>query len=197
MSNTRVKKLVILSMLGSIAYVLMLLNFPFPGLPPFLKIDFSDIPALIAALIFGPLAGIIVELIKNMLDFVMTGSPTGVPVGHLANLAAGILFILPTYYVYELLKKTKRGMTFGLITGTVVMAAFMSILNYYVILPAYTIFAGATALSGAETRQMITTAILPFNIVKGILITVVFMLLFVRLQTWINKQSIYKKYKSA
>ena len=44
-------------MLSSIAYLLMMLDFPFPGLPPFLKIDFSDVPALIAAIIFGPIAG--------------------------------------------------------------------------------------------------------------------------------------------
>ena len=191
MKTNKVKKMVTLAMLGSVSYLLMLLNFPFPGLPPFLKVDFSDIPALIAALIFGPLGAIIVEFLKNLLDWVMTGSQTGVPVGHLANFVAGILFILPTYYVY-LKVSSKKGMTFGLLAGTVSMAVVMSVLNYYIILPAYTIFMGWSAMSGPETRQMVTTAILPFNLVKGVLMTFVFLLLFAKLQTWINKQTVYK-----
>lgn len=191
MKNNKVRKLVSLAMLGSISYVLMLLNFPFPGFPTFLMIDFSDIPALIAVLIFGPVAGIIVEFIKNLLDYVMTGSQTGVPVGHIANFIAGVLFILPTYFVYKKLN-TGKGMTFGLITGTLTMAVLMSILNYYLILPAYTIFMGSDAMSAEQARQFVATAILPFNILKGILITAVFMLLFVRLRPWINKQTTLK-----
>ncbi len=67
----KVKKLVVISMLSSIAFVLMLLNFPFPGLPDYLKIDFSDVPAIIAILIYGPLAGIAVEAIKNVLQYII------------------------------------------------------------------------------------------------------------------------------
>jgi riboflavin transporter FmnP len=183
-----VKKLVIVSVLGSISYLLMLLDFPFPGFPPFLKIDFSDIPALIAALIFGPMAGIVVELIKNAMDFVMTGSPTGVPVGHIANLVAGILFVLPTYFIFKKMD-SKYGMTVGLITGVLSMTIIMSLLNYFVFLPAYTIFMGADAMSGPEARQYITFAILPFNLLKGILMAVLFSLLYSRMKTWINKQT--------
>ncbi|MDQ0219025.1 ECF transporter S component [Peribacillus cavernae] len=191
MKTTNVRKLVSLAMLGSVSYVLMLLNFPFPGFPTFLMIDFSEIPALIAALLFGPMAAIIVELIKNLLDYVMTGSQTGVPVGHIANFTAGVLFVLPTYFIYKKLS-SRKGMTFGLIAGTLIMAVLMSVLNYYLILPAYTLFMGWDAMSGPQVRQFATTAILPFNILKGTLITAVFMLLFIRLQPWINKQSIYK-----
>ncbi|MFJ7637050.1 ECF transporter S component [Peribacillus sp. NPDC097206] len=189
MKSNKVKKMVTLAMLGSLSYLLMLLNFPFPGFPPFLNIDFSDIPALMAALIFGPLAGVLVEFLKNLLDMVMTGSDTGVPVGHISNFIAGVLFILPTYYVYKKIS-SKKGMTFALLAGTVSMALIMSVLNYYVFLPAYTFFMGWDAMTAPESRQFITAAILPFNIIKGVLITSVFMLLFVKLQTWINKTSI-------
>lgn len=187
MKKINIKALVSIGMLSSISYVLMLLNFPIPPFPQFLMIDFSDIPALIAALIFGPVAGILVEMFKNILDYFMTGSATGVPVGHIANFIAGILFVLPTYYVYNKLK-TKKGMTFALVGGTIIMAVFMSVLNYFVILPSYTFFLNAPAMSAPEMRTMIVTAILPFNIVKGLFITVVFMLLFARMNTWISKQ---------
>ncbi|KAF0816973.1 MULTISPECIES: ECF transporter S component [unclassified Cytobacillus] len=189
MKKLNIKSMVAIGMLSSISYVLMLLNFPIPPFPQFLMIDFSDIPALIAALIFGPAAGILVELIKNILDYFMTGSATGVPVGHIANFAAGILFVLPTYYVYSKLK-TKKGMTFGLVIGTMVMAVIMSVLNYLVILPAYTFFLNFPAMSAPEMRTMIVTGILPFNILKGFIISMVFMLIFTRMRTWVEKQAV-------
>ncbi|MBP2240717.1 riboflavin transporter FmnP [Cytobacillus eiseniae] len=191
MKKLTVKALVGIGMLSSISYILMLLNFPLPPFPGFLMIDFSDIPALIAALIFGPIAGILVELIKNILDYFMTGSATGVPVGHLANFAAGVLFILPTYYIYNKMK-TKKGMTFGLVIGTFIMATVMSVLNYFVIYPAYTLFLNMPAMSAPEIRTVVVTAILPFNLVKGLLITFVFMLLFARMSPWIKKQGSFK-----
>ena len=68
MQSKKLKKFVAIGMFSSISYILMLLNFPFPGFPPYLNIDFSDIPALLAAIIFGPAAAILVELLKNLLD---------------------------------------------------------------------------------------------------------------------------------
>lgn len=189
MKKFSIKALVSIGMLSSISYILMLLNFPIPPFPQFLMIDFSDIPALIAALIFGPVAGILVELIKNILDYFMTGSATGVPVGHIANFFAGILFILPTYYVYNKLK-TKKGMTFALVIGTFIMAVIMSVLNYFIIYPAYTFFLNMPAMSTPEMRTMVVGAILPFNIVKGLIITIVFMLLFTRMNPWLSKQGL-------
>ena len=72
--------MIIIAMLGSISFVLMQFNFPLPALPAFLKVDFSDIPALIGNHTMGPIAGIAVELFKNILDWFFSGSPTGVPV---------------------------------------------------------------------------------------------------------------------
>ncbi|MGG0716655.1 ECF transporter S component [Robertmurraya massiliosenegalensis] len=187
MKKYNVKALVSIGMLSSIGFVLMLLNFPLPPFPKFLMVDFSDIPALIAALIFGPVAGVLVELFKNVLDYILTSSDTGIPVGHFSNFVAGVLFVVPAYYIYEKLK-TKKGMTYALLTSTILMALVMSVLNYFIFLPAYTMFMGFPAMSGEETRQMIVAGILPFNILKGIMISIVFMLLFTRMSTWIGKQ---------
>jgi riboflavin transporter len=186
MKNTKVKVMVSIGMLSSIAYLLMLLQFPLPGFPNFLFVDFSDIPALIAALVFGPVAGILVEFFKNLLDFVMTGSQTGVPVGHIANFLAGITFVLPVYYIYNRLK-TRKGMTMALVVGTLSMAVIMSILNYLLILPAYTVLMGFP-----DMRNLVVPAILPFNILKGVMMSIIFMLVFVRMQAWINKMTTIK-----
>ncbi|MDR4948439.1 ECF transporter S component [Neobacillus cucumis] len=176
-----VKAYVSIGMLSSIAYLLMLLNFPLPLFPNFLFVDFSDLPALFAALIFGPLAGILVEFIKNVLNYIATGSQTGIPVGHIANFIAGIVFVLPTYFVYNKLK-TRKGMTIALVAGTIIMAVVMSALNYIAILPAYTLLMGFP-----DMRNLVVPAILPFNILKGVMMSVIFMLLFMRLQVWMNK----------
>jgi riboflavin transporter len=188
--SSKIQKMVKIGILGAIGYVLMILNFPFPGFPAFLQIDFSDVPALIAALVMGPMAGIMVELLKNILDFMMTGSETGIPVGHFANFIGGVSFILPVYYLY---KKTgsKKGMIIGLIGGTIILAGFMSIMNYYVLLPVYSKLLGWN-MSGPEIRAYITAAIIPFNLIKGSIIAVVFLLLFDKLQGWLIKESVMK-----
>ncbi|TYR82554.1 ECF transporter S component [Priestia megaterium] len=185
--SKKTQKLVILGMLSSISYVLMMLNFPIPGIPPFLKIDFSEIPALLAAIIFGPGAGVIVEAIKNFLHYLIQGSATGVPVGQLANFVAGLLFILPVSFMFHKFKNTK-GVTAGLVIGTMIMSILMAVLNYYVFLPAYTIFLQAPALSGEETRQLIVQGILPFNLIKGAITGIIFVLVFGKMKQWIVKR---------
>ncbi|WP_318503464.1 ECF transporter S component [Bacillus sp. T3] len=189
MKKNKVRALVSIAMLSSISYILMFLNFPVPPFPAFLKIDFSDIPALIGAIILGPMAGVLIELMKNILDYFIKGSETGVPVGHIANFLAGILYILPTYYVYTKLK-SKKGMTLALVLGTSIMAVVMSVLNYLVILPAYTYFLNMPAMNGAEIRQYIVAGILPFNFIKGVAMSVLFMLMFTKMGAWLNKQSV-------
>ncbi|WP_027409759.1 ECF transporter S component [Anoxybacteroides tepidamans] len=188
MKAMNVRAFVSIGVFSAISYVLMLLNFPLPAFPNFLLVDFSDVPALVAALLYGPLAGALVELLKNVLNYFLVGSATGVPVGHIANFVAGMTFILPTYYLYRKMT-SKKGMMAGLVGGTIVMAVAMSVLNYYIFLPAYTIFLGMPAMSAPEAKALIVSAILPFNAIKGAIITLVFMLLFLRLRPWLQKQT--------
>ncbi|MEI4830447.1 ECF transporter S component [Bacillus sp. FJAT-53711] len=172
------------AMLSSIAYLLMMLDFPLPGLPPFLQIDFSDIPALIAAIMFGPISGVIVEGIKNVLYYGIQGDLTGVPVGEVANFVAGCLFILPASLLFRK-HRTVKSLTTGLMFGTIVMTVIMSVLNYFIIFPAYTWFLGQPAMSNGAMRQIIVAGILPFNIIKGIIVTIIFVPLFSRLKVWV------------
>lgn len=95
MKHNKVRRLVSISMLSSIAFILMMLSFPILGAFPYLKIDFSDIPALLAVILYGPGAGIAVEAIKNVLNYFIAGSASGVPIDQAANFIAGTLFILP------------------------------------------------------------------------------------------------------
>ena len=187
MRNKKLLKMIVIGMLSSISFVLMLFNFPLPALPAFLKVDFSDVPALVAAITMGPVAGIFVALFKNILDWLFSGSPTGVPVGHMANFATSILFILPVYFIYQKVT-SKKGMAFGLAIGTLSMAIGMSILNYFVFLPMYTYFLNMPEITGSALYTTIVLGILPFNIIKGVLLTMVVLLMFASMQPWIEKQ---------
>lgn len=180
----KLRSFVTIAMLSSISFILMMLNFPLPWFPVFLQIDFSDVPALIATITMGPVAGILVELFKNILDWIFSGTPTGVPVGHMANFATGLLFILPVYYIYKKLP-TIKGLSLGLIVGTVIMSVGMSLLNYVAFLPMYTYFLGWGTFDMKET---IVLGILPFNIVKGIMLMVIVILLYRTMKIWIENQ---------
>ncbi|NLY79089.1 MAG: ECF transporter S component [Lysinibacillus sp.] len=183
-NRLKLRSFVTIAMLSSISFILMFLNFPLPYFPVFLEIDFSDVPALIAAIIMGPVAGILVELIKNILNWLFMGAPTGVPVGHMANFATGLLFILPVYYIYKRMSNLK-GLRLGLVAGTFSMAIGMSILNYVAFLPMYTYFLG---MGTFDMKEMIVLGILPFNIIKGILIMVLVLMLFRTMKKWIEDQ---------
>lgn len=191
MKRLNVRAFVAIGMLSSLAFVLMLIKFPIPPFPAYLSVDFSDIPALIAAFLFGPLGAILVALFKNIIHYLMTGSETGIPIGNFANFAASILFVLPTYFVFNRLK-VKRGLAISLIVGTLFMSVFMSILNYVAILPAYTLLLGWPAMSGSVLKETIVLGILPFNVIKGLIVALVFLLLYSRMHVWINKQIAYK-----
>ncbi|GGD06250.1 ECF transporter S component [Pontibacillus salipaludis] len=180
--SSKLFKLITLSLMSTISLLLMLLDFPLPFLPGFLKVDFSDVPALFAALIFSPVAGIIVEAMKNGLHF-MLGS--GDPIGASANFLAGVMFILPVSLLYHRFKSVK-GVVSGLVTGTIVMTLGMSVLNYLVILPAYTWLMGFE-VAGSKMAY-VTAFIMPFNAVKGIIVGMLFVPLFVKMRPWFEQK---------
>ncbi|RIL28702.1 ECF transporter S component, partial [Staphylococcus gallinarum] len=127
------KRLITISMLSAVAFILMFIKFPLPFLPPYLTLDFSDVPALLATFTLGPIAGIIVEFIKNLLNFLFN---IGDPIGPLANFLAATSFILTAFYVAKN-KNNAKSLVTGLAVATLIMTLVLSILNYFVLLPLY------------------------------------------------------------
>ena len=112
------KRLITISMLSAVAFVLTFIKFPLPFIPPYLTLDFSDVPTLLATFLLSPIAGIIVALIKNILNFLFN---IGDPVGPVANFLAGVSFLLSSYYVYRKRRNNRsliklKGMTPDTIT---------------------------------------------------------------------------------
>ncbi|KHE71511.1 ECF transporter S component [Halobacillus sp. BBL2006] len=185
--SSKLLKLIILALLGSISMVLMFLNFPLPMLPQYLKVDFSEVPALIAAILFTPIAGVVVEGLKNTLYLIYTGAAD--PVGVVANFAAGTLFVVPVAMIYHKFKSTKS-LVSGLVTSSVIMAIGMSVLNFYFILPAYSWFMGWETMSTNVKWVTIMAGILPFNAIKGIVIGALFVPLFIKMKPWLEQKGI-------
>ncbi|WP_440896157.1 ECF transporter S component [Amphibacillus sp. Q70] len=184
--SSRLLKLIILSLFGTISMVLLFLNFPLPFLPPYLKIDFGEVPTLLAALIFSPMAGVVVQLIKNVLYLLFTGAAD--PVGVLANFVAGITFVIPIAMVYHKFKG-RKSLVSGLVAGTIIMTIAMGVLNYYVLLPIYSTIMNWGEMSSGVMLSTIFVGVVPFNLVKGVIVSALFVPLFIKLKPWIKQKS--------
>lgn len=123
-------------MLSAVSTVLMFFSFSVPLMPSFIKLDFSELPALIAAFSMGPISGAVVCLVKNLIN--MLFSTTGC-VGEFANFLLGIFFVIPAGVIYHY-KKSRGGALIGAIAGALAMAVASVPVNYYITYPVYSLF---------------------------------------------------------
>lgn len=179
-----------IGMLSGLGMVLMLLNFPLPIFPSFLKIDFSDAPALVGAFYMGPAAGVLIQLLKNILKVIVENNTGGV--GELANFLVGTAYVIPLGLIYKK-RQDYSGVLLGSILSVLTMTVVAGILNYFVFIPAFawvmgleiSDFVSAAAKVNAaivDLRTMVFFGIMPFNLVKGTLVSFVGFVLFKALQ---------------
>ena len=134
MRNEKLIKMIKITLLAVMAFLLMYIEVPLPIFPTFLTLDISDLPALLGAFALGPIAGVVVELIKNILHGLLASKTAFI--GELANFLVGSVLVLVSGYIYKA-RKSKGGAVVGLLIGVICMSVFASILNYFVILPLY------------------------------------------------------------
>ena len=180
------RKLTGTAMLSAIAYVLMFLDFSVPFMPSFIKMDLSELPALIGSFAYGPVAGVIICLIKNVLHLFIT--TTG-GVGELSNFLLGASFVLVAGGVYRF-KKTRTGALIGSVLGAVLMGLFSIVSNYFLVYPIYYNFMPKEAILSAY--QLILSGVhnfleclivfnAPFTCIKGLISVVITFLIYKRL----------------
>lgn len=177
--NFNVNKGIKISLLGAIAVILMYFDFPVT-IFPWLKIDLSDVPALMGAFAFGPMVGVVIEGLKNILIVLVKGSQTGF-VGEMANFIIGVSLIVPTAYLYHR-NKSRKTAFIGMVVGFVSVEIIGIIANMYLILPAY-----GMVMNKDEMLKYITIGLLPFNGVKAILVFAVTYVLYKRVSRAIFK----------
>lgn len=184
-----------IGVLSAIAYILMFISIPLPIFPSFLKIDVSDIPAIFGGMSLGPMAGLVIVIIKNFLQGI-TASTTG-GVGEFANVVIGGSYVLIICFFYRKFKNTKGVLAGGLL-GIVAMTIVGCIVNYYIMMPLYATVYGmpleqivqmGTVINPRVTDLMsfIVWMIAPFNIVKAGLMTVVTLPLFKKMEKILSK----------
>ncbi|EOR21323.1 hypothetical protein A500_13635 [Clostridium sartagoforme AAU1] len=179
--NKNLNKFIKISLLGAIAVVLMYFDFPIPFLPfPWLKIDLSDIPALMGAFAFGPMAGIVIELLKNLLILIVKGTGT-VFVGEIANFIVGVSLVAPAAWVYHR-NKSRKNALLGMILGTLSIEIIGILANVYLLLPAF-----GMSMVKEELIKYVTVGLLPFNGVKAILVCAITYILYKRVSVAIFK----------
>lgn len=172
------KSMAQIGMLSAIAGILMLFEMPLWFAPFFYEMDISEVPVLIGGFALGPIAGILIELIKNLLKLVISSTKTG-GVGEMANFIIGCSLVIPSAIYYKR-NKTKKGAFISLIIGTISLTVVGSVLNAYVLLPVYSkaygisleeLIAKGTEVNSSITdlKTFIMLAVAPFNLLKGII----------------------------
>lgn len=185
-SIQNVRMLTMTAVLSAIAFVLAFFEFPVPLSPTFARMDLSDLPALIGAFAYGPVSGILIEFVKNALQL-LTSSTGGI--GELANFIMGSSFVVTAGLIYKF-HKTKKTAMLACLIASIVMGVGAAIVNYFILLPVFEVFMPLDQLiaSFGEFIPFIKTKLdvvlfnaFPFNLLKGIGISIVTMPLYKRL----------------
>ncbi|MDD7772188.1 MAG: ECF transporter S component [Faecousia sp.] len=135
-TTSRTRRLTVTAMLSAVAAVLMYLELPAPLMPSFIKLDISELPALLAGFAYGPVHGVIVCLVKNLIKLPSTNTAA---VGELCNFLLGAVFVLPASLIYRR-HKSRKGALVGALVGAVVMALLSLPINYFITYPVYAKF---------------------------------------------------------
>ena len=195
-TNSPARRVALVGVFSAIAAVLMLFELPLWFAPSFYELDFSEIPVMICAFAMGPVAGVATELCKVLLKLVLKGTTTAF-VGDFANFVVGCSLVLPASIAYYA-KKSKKTAILGLILGTAVMTVFGSGFNALYLLPKFSelfgmpmdaIISMGTAVNSSihSVWTLVFFAVVPFNILKGLLVSAVTMLLYKHISPILKK----------
>ena len=200
MKKINIRAITVTAIMGAIGFVLMLLEFPLAFIiPSFIKFDFSEIPALITAFGFGPVYGILVCLIKNLLHLFVTSSGG---VGELSNFILGAIFVGTAGFVYKF-NHTRKGAVIGSLVGALVMAVISVVTNLFFVYPAFSVIYGLpmevilgmykALLPSTDTLlEAMLIFNLPFNFAKGIIHAIICFVIYKSISP-ILKNSFVKK----
>lgn len=184
------KNMVKIAILTAISAIIMLFEFPLPFAPGFYELDLSEAVILMGGFAMGPLAAVIMEFLKNVLNFFLNGTITA-GVGELANFVMGCAFVVPASIIYKY-KKSLKGAIISLIVGVISLVIIGCFVNYFIMIPAYVKLAhfplDAIIAQGTESNALVKNletliifAVAPFNFVKGIICSLINLLLYKRL----------------
>lgn len=176
-SLTKTRKLTVTAMLSAVAFLLMFIEVSLPMLiPSFVKMDVSDLPALIGAFSLGPVYGVVIQVVKNLLHILLKGTSSAF-IGELFNVTMGSVFALVAGLIYQR-KHDRLGALIGSLAGAVIMALASLPMNYFLVYPFYaTLFGGMENIISAYQEiipsvdglfQCLVVFNVPFTLFKGL-----------------------------
>ncbi len=194
--TSRVQWIAKVSIMGALAFILMLFEISLPFAPSFYKLGFDEVIVMLGGFALGPLAGAAIEVLKIVLNVCFQGTDTAF-VGELSNLLIGLSLVIPSAYFYKY-HKTLKGALISLVIGVVSMALIGCLANYFIALPAYSYFYGlpmevivgmGTAIFPLvkDTFTFVLFMTLPFNIVKGVVVALVTVALYKRVSPLLHR----------
>ena len=163
----------------------MFFEFPLWFAPAFYELDFSEVPALVGAFMFGPTAGVAIEGLKVLIKIALKGTTT-MFVGDLANFIVGCAMVVPASAFY-FTKKTRKSALIGLITGGLCMVIAGSLMNGFYLLPKF------AELYGMPIEALVALAVVPFNILKSIVVGAITLILYKYISNLIKGQHAVNK----
>ncbi|WP_057875664.1 ECF transporter S component [Liquorilactobacillus aquaticus] len=183
------RKYILAACLAGISYLLMFISFAVIPIVPYMKIDFSDLPILFGMLILGPLGGIEVALLRSVLYFLISGPSVANLIGVSTNLIASLAFTLPLFYV---LRKNQSVTSLNIFKSiglaTLSLTLLLSIANWLVITPLYMSVLGMKL--SLPLAEIVLFGVVPFNLIKGVLVGGVFWIAFAKMRVWLKKRSV-------
>ncbi len=186
MRDCKLRSLILISIIATISFLIMIFEFALPVFPPFLKLDFSDLPALLIGFSLGPASGIGVVFIRNLLHLTITAT---MGIGELANFLISGTFVFISAYFYARYKKA----VLSLVVGTAGMVIMALITNLFIIIPLYEAILDLTLENTISAARAVNPAIeginsylamviAPFNLLKATLVSIVFYPIFKRIR---------------
>ena len=186
-SKSKTRYIVNVAILSALAGVLMLIEFPLPIAPTFYKVDLSDVAVLIGGFALKAPAAIVISFMKVMISIILNGTSTAF-VGEFAAFIMDSVFGFVASLIYQK-EHTKKGAIKSLIFGTLALTIIGAFVNYYLMIPAYVKFMnipldailslGSTVNKNVNSLlTLIIFCTIPFNIIKGIIISIVTYLLY-------------------
>ena len=191
-----------IAMLSAVAFLLMFIEFPIPFLiPPFVKMDVSDLPPLLGAFALGPVAGVIIEVVKNLLHIIIKGTSSQF-IGELFNASMGSVFVLVAGLIYKA-KHDRVGAVVASVVGAAAMAIASLPMNYFIVYPLYAkMFGGMENIIRAY--QSINPGVgslfgclaafnVPFTFAKGLIDAIICFLIYKPLSPVLHRESFKNK----
>ena len=177
-SKMNVYRLTTVAVMAALSIAIQLLIPEIPIFPPSFKLGFALVPAIITALVAGPVSGILVVLITNIADIIKSDS---LGMGQLINIVMGVACIFFLMSFYRLLNRKHdssdelraKPYFISAVITTPLMAVVGIVVNF-ILMPLYLYIFAGNAVDFAEVVNIVIFASVPFNLIKFGILTIAF-----------------------